>query len=193
MSDAKPPPEPSIDEILATIRRIISDDEQSGVSAGEPTPRPVEIKPAEMKPADDDVLELTEALNEDGTTRRLAPIGGGSSPRPTAAADGAPAALRVEPQLRLRPSSPPGPEPQRRDAPGLRLSPAPALPPAEPREPLLSADTPLGSGPRSLEDIVRDTLQPLLQAWLDEHLPPIVERYVQEEITRTAREAAGRG
>ena len=210
MSDAKTPPEPSIDEILATIRLIISDDEQGGTAAGgglgEPASKAAETKPAASNAAetkapeagaaaskaadDDDVLELTEALNEDGTTRRLAPIGGGSSPRP-AAVEPPPAAPRVEPQLRLRPSSASEPEPLRRDAPSLRLAPTPHA--AGQAEPRLGREVPLGGGERTLEDIVGDTLRPLLQAWLDEHLQPIVERLVQAEITRVAREAAGRG
>jgi uncharacterized protein len=47
----------------------------------------------------------------------------------------------------------------------------------------------LGAGDRTLEDIVRDTLRPLLQAWLDEHLPAMVERLVLEEIQRLVRDA----
>ena len=191
MSDAKTPQEPSIDEILATIRRIISDDEQASTvgaggtgSVGEPAGKPTEAKAAD----DDDVLELTEALNEDGTTRHLAPIGGGSPLRPAAPSETPPTAPRVEPQLRLRPAA--EPEPPRRDTPSLRLN--PAQPSASQSEPRLRRDLPVGDGERTLEDVVRDTLRPLLQAWLDENLPPIVERLVQAEITRVAREAAGR-
>jgi uncharacterized protein len=203
MSDAKTPPEPSIDEILATIRRIISDDEQVGTAgaASGAAPKAVETKTAGTKTADDDdVLELTEALNEDGTTRHLAPIGGRSTTRP-AAVETPPAAPRADPQLRLRTSSPAEPELPRRDAPSLRLAPAQpaagqpaaAQPASGQGEPRLSRDLPVGGGERTLEDIVRDTLRPLLQAWLDENLPPVVERLVQAEITRVAREAAGRG
>ena len=42
--------------------------------------------------------------------------------------------------------------------------------------------------PRSLEDVVRDTLRPMLKAWLDDNLPQLVERLVREEIERIARE-----
>ena len=42
-------------------------------------------------------------------------------------------------------------------------------------------------GERSIEDITRELLHPMLQAWLDEHLPRIVERLVREEIERVAR------
>jgi len=40
---------------------------------------------------------------------------------------------------------------------------------------------------RSLEDVVQDCLRPMLQDWLDQNLPPIVERMVQQEIDRVAR------
>ena len=35
-----------------------------------------------------------------------------------------------------------------------------------------------------LEDIVRDMLRPALKAWLDEHLPGIVDEHVKREISR---------
>jgi cell pole-organizing protein PopZ len=200
MSDAKSPPELSIDEILTTIRRIIAEDEQGGASAtggataaagaggvsiaasasGSSAAGEAAGETKDEKPGDsDDILELTEALNEDGTTRHLAPIGGASARRAATLSQ----ALPPEPP---RPALRPEPQAQRRDAPNLRLTPAQ---PAADREPRLSRDLPLGAAERTLEDIVRDTLRPLLQAWLDENLPPLVERLVQAEIARVAREA----
>jgi len=52
------------------------------------------------------------------------------------------------------------------------------------------ADTIVGnatSGERSIDGITRDLLRPMLQSWLDEHLPRVVERLVREEIERVAR------
>jgi cell pole-organizing protein PopZ len=40
---------------------------------------------------------------------------------------------------------------------------------------------------RGLEEVVQDCLRPMLRAWLDENLPPIVERMVQQEIARVTR------
>jgi len=91
MSDAKSPPDLSMDEILTTIRRIIAEDEQSstsatigiagaaavpGSAAGASTSSGATAK--EAAAAEEEVLELTDALNEDGTVRRLAPIGSSS-------------------------------------------------------------------------------------------------------------------
>jgi len=58
-----------------------------------------------------------------------------------------------------------------------------------PRERHRQGELLLGGADRTLEDIVRGLLRPLLQAWLDEHLPGIVERLVREEIARVVGEA----
>jgi len=60
---------------------------------------------------------------------------------------------------------------------------------ALPRERRREGELPLGGVDRTLEDIVRDMLRPLLQTWLDENLPGIVERLVREEIARVVGEA----
>lgn len=43
------------------------------------------------------------------------------------------------------------------------------------------------AGERSIEDITRELLRPMLKQWLDENLPAVVERLVREEIERVAR------
>ena len=175
MSDARSSPEPSIDEILSTIRRIIAEDEQGGGTAGtasaaggvggtaavaSASPAAARLESAAQEADADDILELTEAVNEDGTTRHLAPIGGGSLQR---AALGR-AAVAAPPQT------------------GSTAPPAAAASP--PR------DLPLGGGQRTLEDIVREALRPLLQDWLDQNLAPLVERLVHEEVAK-ARAGSG--
>jgi hypothetical protein len=44
-----------------------------------------------------------------------------------------------------------------------------------------------GSQRRSLDEIAEDMLRPMLQEWLDDNLPTLVERLVREEIERVAR------
>ncbi|WP_045319374.1 DUF2497 domain-containing protein, partial [Brevundimonas abyssalis] len=41
---------------------------------------------------------------------------------------------------------------------------------------------------RSLEDIVRELLRPMLKDWLDANLPGIVEREVRAEVERISRQ-----
>jgi cell pole-organizing protein PopZ len=45
-----------------------------------------------------------------------------------------------------------------------------------------------GSG-RTVEQFIEDMVRPLLKQWLDDNLPPIVERLVQKEIQKIARRA----
>lgn len=44
-----------------------------------------------------------------------------------------------------------------------------------------------GAQRRSLDEIAQDMLRPMLQEWLDDNLPTLVERLVREEIERVAR------
>lgn len=52
------------------------------------------------------------------------------------------------------------------------------------------AQTVLIQNARTLEDLVREMLRPLLKGWLDDNLPGMVERIVRQEIERVSR---GRG
>ena len=40
---------------------------------------------------------------------------------------------------------------------------------------------------RSLEDVVRELLRPILKEWLETHLPEIVREHVEEEVARISR------
>jgi uncharacterized protein len=160
MSDLKPHAQPSMEEILASINRLIAEDRKSG----EPAPRPVPVPVP--TPVRDEVFDLTEAIAPDGSLRHLAPAAAAQPPDPaerlvSTASSGIAAAAFA------------------------RLA-------ALPREPHRAAEAPAG-GERFLEDLVRDALRPLLQAWLDEHLPALVERLVREEIARIAGAAGTLG
>jgi uncharacterized protein len=221
MSDAKSPSDLSMEEILAAIRRIIADDEQSsaaagagraGGDAGESAAAGAaksgggDSSPSARGGAEDDVLELTEALNEEGTVRRLAPIGGsapylaGASREPLG-----PAAAVPEPGPEQQ--AQPEPEPVRREPSGA----LPTVGAVQPEGSLVSEVTSLAAavafarlagaprthretpmvGDKPLDQIVQDLLRPLLQTWLDENLPQIVERLVQAEIARIGRSETG--
>jgi uncharacterized protein len=49
------------------------------------------------------------------------------------------------------------------------------------------AQTVLVDNARTLEDLVREMLQPMLKAWLDDNLPGLVDRLVRAEIERVSR------
>ena len=44
-------------------------------------------------------------------------------------------------------------------------------------------------GGPTIEDLVREELRPLLREWLNQHLPPLVERLVRAEIERVVGRA----
>jgi cell pole-organizing protein PopZ len=44
-------------------------------------------------------------------------------------------------------------------------------------------------GGPTIEDLVREELRPVLKEWLDNHLPPLVERLVRAEIERVVNRA----
>ncbi len=49
------------------------------------------------------------------------------------------------------------------------------------------AQTVLVQNARTLEDLVREMLRPMLKSWLDDNLPGMVERLVRAEIERVSR------
>jgi hypothetical protein len=185
--NAKSPSEPSMEEIIASISRIITDEK----TPAEPL-RPV---PGEKS----EVLELTEVVDENGSVRRVAPEAVSSEQRPTgpaaavdptaanATARSGPGPLR--PEAELEPKLELGRERILSSATSGAAAAAFAQLGALPRERRREGELPLGGVDRTLEDIVRDMLRPLLQTWLDENLPGMVERLVREEITRVVGEA----
>lgn len=180
----KSPSEPSMEEIIASISRIITDEKTSV--------EPVRPVPGEKS----GVLELTEMVDEDGSVRHVAPeasssdsrLAGSANPTATnATAHSGPDTLHpgatVEPRVEL------GRERILSSATSGAAAAAFAQLNALPRERRREGELPLGGVDRTLEDIVRDMLRPLLQTWLDENLPGIVERLIREEITRVVGEA----
>jgi hypothetical protein len=175
--------EPSIEEILASIRRIISDDGEEApadtpavvetVAAASPKPEPVlvvdEPTPEPVEEPVEDVLELTELVRD-----------------PEPAPEPEPAPYRAE-----------APAPARRadyaDDDALVSEPvarraADVLARVNPRE-ADGTDDPLPIPHRTLEEVVRELLRPMLRQWLDAHLPGIVERAVDRELRRVSRRA----
>jgi cell pole-organizing protein PopZ len=176
-----------MEEIIASISRVIATDDRGRQP----------LLPAAA--AQDDVLELTEALDRDGGVRRIEPRAGptGSAARPPGGATPGPAA-RTEPEAPRADAGTAGgrAEPSRDRILSETASRAAAAAFSRLGE-LPSGRAPagellVGGAGLTLEDIVRDTLRPLLQTWLDDHLPGIVERLVREEIARVTGAAGTR-
>lgn len=177
-AEKTPEQEPSIEEILASIRQIISDDDDKDgappAPEPEPVPEPVFEPPKAAAPPPpppppapepvDDVLELNNPIEIDLQEH-------------------------VEP-----PPPPPPPPPPRVEAAvteGILTEAA--------RSATLSSMAKLAGnmpitrhreyGNITLEDLVREMLHPMLRDWISDNLPPMVERMVQKELEKLARQA----
>lgn len=170
--------EPSMEEILASIRRIIAD----------------EKTPAADAPAED-VLELTQMVQDDGS---VVDVSAAEPPAPEPAAEPMPEPAPEpipEPVQEAAPPPPPPPPPP--PAPSFdegdgilsnkaadeAASSFAALMNTVESERRLSGSMSIGAG-RTLDDLVLELLRPMLKAWLDENLPATVQRIVQKEVER---------
>jgi uncharacterized protein len=185
MSDEKGQHEPSMEEILASIRRIIAEDEtpEGGANATTAEAPPGEAAAESPEAASDDILELTEVVEEEQAVANPA-----EAPAPNGAE---PDLLKLEPE-------PLGEEVAAAEQRERLISATSAAASVASLSQLVSrprernAELPLGDTSRTLEDMVRELIRPMLKTWIDENLPPLVERLVREEITRLVREAESR-
>lgn len=202
--------EPSMEEILASIRRIIEDSDQGAPPIEQPVAAAVQTTHAEDVDAFRAELEDTDQ-----------PVAETAIPfQPEAST---PSVARIHP---LRSEQPASSEPQD-DFDGLLpeiVAPSPVLADEEPAAPLgeqSGADTlePAAGQPveakgslisgaterqvvaafgelsdafaasrrRSFDEMAEEMLRPMLQDWLDNNLPGLVEKLVREEIERVAR------
>jgi uncharacterized protein len=193
-----------MEEILASIRKIISDDDaKPGLSippapsrAAEPRPEP----PPEPKGQDDidallagfdsgehdavepQVLELTEDMAAPGSGFEASDLDFVEAP----ARQAEPAPPEMMPAMMSEKSV---------------MAPRPAVSSSSFEERLISAATDsaissafgslthtiLSQNARTLDDLVQEMLRPMLKSWLDDNLPALVERLVRAEIERVSR------
>jgi uncharacterized protein len=162
--------EPSMEEILASIRRIIADEEPSdsaahagGAADVPPPPRTVSQPP---RPAPSPTEPVTREEEIDSMLARI--------------------------QATPRPAPPPSEQPRTAADAGER-----GLVSAATTAAVDSAFRALAQNAqaqvaqardgRTLEEVVSELLRPMLKAWLDDNLPDLVERLVRAEIERVSR------
>lgn len=202
---AQPSPaqrEPSMEEILASIRRIIEDSDD--------TRKPAATL-AEPPAADAEQVEVETFRSELAETPHL-PAGGPSMAdiqaelaRETAALDAADNYVApVEPEAEM--SQPAAVEPAiQASAEPARIEPPVFRPRAEMAAParnsILSdvagrqvaaafgelSEAFAATRRRSFDEMAEEMMRPMLQDWLDNNLPTLVEKLVREEIERIAR------
>ena len=183
--------EPSMEEILASIRRIISEDgEEESAADDEVSPEveenvavaevevePVvvesepELEPAPLADIDDDILELTDVIEDE------------PEPEPEPLLDDEPAIeikSEVEPELAILIEEEKLVSDEVEEVSVASMSGLTAA---------LAANALVGNGDKTLEQLVKDVLRPILKEWLDTNLPETVERIVREEVERIADRA----
>ncbi len=222
-----------MEEILASIRRIIADEDtgkpKPAAAAPPPPPAP---KPAVVAarpvppPAPPPKPAPAPANNQSDIDAMLADIDSKAPPKPAAVVPPPPPPVVAPPadildltEAMATPTPPPA-EPAAafrtidaasdvffaEAAPDQRPPERPERPMPPPSAPsdyqgLISnqtmsavdsafnslAHTVLGNNARTLEDLVKEMLRPMLKGWLDDNLPNMVERIVRAEIERVSR------
>jgi cell pole-organizing protein PopZ len=224
--------EPSMEEILASIRRIIADDDATKTAQRPPdlpfaealppppppAPPPVQevrvapppppppappprIEPEPPPPVVEEPIDFAQVSVAEQSADILdltESMAAASEPMPPA-----PAFRTIDGQSDVdfgeEQELPPPPPP-------MDMAPPPPFPSAPPRlhddqGRLISgatsvavdsafnalAQTVLSQNARTLEDLVREMLRPMLKSWLDDNLPGMVERMVRAEIERVSR------
>lgn len=167
MSASAPPPhgaasanDPSMEDILASIRRILSEEEP----AAPPLAVVAEPEPPAEKP--DDVLVLDQSML----------VAEEPPPAPETEPEPAPA-MPVEimqPAALLAPET----EAAATSSVGTLV-----------RTLVTERTLQVHRGGPTIEDMVREELRPLLKQWLDANLPELVERLVRAEIERVVHRA----
>ena len=217
-----------MEEILASIRRIIADDESKPADAVPapvaPAPKPAVVasvpppapKPAPAPKAPEKAPEPEVSNSQDDIDAMLASLDAVTSEPEVRAAPPAddvfeltdemvvaeepePAFRHVEPTDDLEfaeavaAHTPPRFDPPSYDPPHREQ---PAMTPQMMSNSTASAvesafhslaNTVLSNNARTLEDLVKEMLRPMLKSWIDDNLPGLVERIVKAEIERVSR------
>ncbi len=165
-------PDPSMEDILASIRRILNEDDVNAA----PAPEAVHDDLPTVRKDDVLVLDTSMIVEEPAAAQSTAqPASGQPSPSQSA------------------PEGEPQPAPQ--PTPTVLVAPEAAASAASAVSALVQAlvaerAAPVHRTGPTIEDVVREELRPMLKAWLDQHLPPLVERLVRTEIERVVGRAA---
>lgn len=164
---ANPQPEPSMEEILASIRRIISEDGEEEAAPPQQSQQTPRTRPAPRQTAP--VTPPTAAPTVTPTT---------------AEEDRAGAHLETEDVEMIKKNTAEAMRNEGEDEILAETTAAAATKAFQSLSQTIRVST--GEG-RTLEDIVTDLLRPLVKDWLDSNLPAIVEEKVEEEVQRVAR------
>jgi cell pole-organizing protein PopZ len=181
--------EPSMEEILSSIRRIIAEEDDDAQGRPQPVARPTP-----MDKPDDDVLVLTDRI-DDGP-RQPAPIRPARQEPPPVQAAPAPRS-ELPPTVPPAAASPPQAlqESSMPEQSTLVSNTAAAVSAAAFSKLARAAAPPAANEPISpisgmtVEQLLMSMLEPMLKDWFDKNLPVVVERIVEEEVKKLVRRA----
>lgn len=170
MAMQEPQAEPSMEEILASIRRIISEEDQPG-AAGQVLDL---VQPADEAP-EDDIMVFDE------------PVAAAPPPTPVAAPAPVAAAPIRAPEPMPAPRAP-APAPVASSMEDEPIVSEPASHVAAGAFGRLAGSVRVADQPnQTLEGMIRQLVKPMLKEWLDQNLPAIVEAKVEAELDRISR------
>lgn len=181
MSDKPRPPgaqdEPSIEEILGSIRRIIAEDEDAPAEAAEePLELTNKIDPDGTIVQQEIAPEIEEPIIEEEPVIEEPPVAA-QPPAPPASATKLAFEEEVKPMSDIQDTT--------EDLISATTADATAAVMAK-----LARRTAIveeGNEGVTIEAIVRQMLRPMLREWLDGHLPDIVEKVVARELERLSK------
>ncbi len=199
-SPAKASADPSMDDILASIRRILSDEEQQQDAAPHGFSTPVDADGDDVLALDESMLIMPSAPPE-----VAAPVSADAENPPDAigtelpmpAPLPAPIAITAAELAAPQSAAPVLVASQPDELPSLDSPFTPLVAPAAAQAATQSISALVRSlhaeraasiyrGGPTIEDVVREEIRPVLKLWLDTHLPGMVERIVRSEIERLA-------
>ena len=186
--------DPSMEDILASIRRILSEEDTPQAGAAEPAKAPepddvLVLEPSMLVDAEDTVVVPAAPAPAPAVVPDVAPV---PPPEPARAAEPPIERVRLQAAMPMPPNDPPPVSPREPDelvAPDAALAAASSLGSLM-RTVASDRGLAVSSHGLTIEDIVRQEIRLMLKTWLDVNLPPLVERLVQAESERVAGRAA---
>ncbi|MEZ0170431.1 PopZ family protein [Microvirga sp. TS319] len=173
-----------MDDILASIRRIISEDPEPSASESDPTPLQTVLDIAERHVSSGFYSgTLPEPAGEEWPLAQEGPFR--SEPSYARARDSEEAAKPVRSVPSERAAAQAFSQPCERNPGEALMSRAAETSVSEAFAQLAAARA--ASRSPTIEELMKEMLRPMLRAWLDENLPDLVERLVQAEIKRLTR------
>jgi uncharacterized protein len=203
---SNPQHEPTMEEILASIRKIISEDSTEAAPAAATTPAPTAPEP--------DVLELTQEVPEEAPAPKPEPVAAAAPLPPEhdvvfeTIPDPAPAPAEAHDDIfsdKTRKAMdetfakipdavepPPAPAPKPAAAPVLSVLEGSSVEAVFERAITGAFDPLLNQWMDKNKSDLLASLRPLIREWMDEHFPALLEGAVRNEVERVVKSRGGK-